>query len=248
MLRKGIMNSKSTLNDLADARDFLVLGAAPHPVLPEMISAGTKLICCNASGFTAKSMGFPSPDLTVFSLDFAFGAAATQTRDAICNLDSFGILYFRNYAKRSIVRDPMSRLTMTWRNISKPRRLYRLLADMDFNWQYGLAESRMRVLRGVSRELNFTSEHWAQIKRKQPSTGLSAILWLLWRFRGIPIRTSGFTMETSHAYAEETKGDFPHYDTDSKLFKLIAKYCSNVSTYEPSLSSRTGLKLEKPQR
>ena len=89
----------------------------------------------------------------------------------------------------------------------------------------------------------------AQIRAKQPSSGMLALaIGIAWHdFEGFVL--SGFSFEITHAYAanpliaERGSAGSKHADTDIALLRHLSKKFQNIYTTEPAVNQRAGVPL-----
>jgi hypothetical protein len=85
-------------------RDWLILGSAPRPTLPDPMPDEIVLVCINNSGRTAADLGLKRPDLTI--------RAQRKAWDDIAGLSSGAVIWI---SKRPLLRERLSNRA-SWRH------------------------------------------------------------------------------------------------------------------------------------
>jgi hypothetical protein len=225
---------------------LLVLGSKPEPMLPPTDSFDA-LACANASGRSAARHGLPTPLFTVISAIVTSGKQAPNrlALEALAGLGT-GTLYF--YPRPMRGRGPLGRGFHALRSFrtSAPyfrRRLRSLPYSFDRFENPGLERYRALLAKLCDREPALL----AQLRAKQPSSGMLALaIGLAWYdFERFVL--SGFSFEITHAYAdnpliaERGSAGSKHADTDIALLRHLSRRFGTIYTTEPMVNQRAGI-------
>jgi hypothetical protein len=229
-------------------RSLLVLGSKPDPALPPSGSYEA-LACANASGRSAASHGLPPPLFTVISAIVTSGKQAPNrlALEALAGL-STRTLYF--YPRPGRGRGMLGRGFHALRSFrtSAPyfrRRLRALPYGFERFENPGLERYHAMLAELCGHEAALV----AQMRAKQPSSGMLALaIGIAWHdFERYVL--SGFSFEITHAYAanpliaERGSAGSKHADTDIALLRHLSKKCQNIYTTEPAVHQRAGVPL-----
>jgi hypothetical protein len=226
---------------------LLVLGSKPGPILPPGGSFDA-LACANASGNSAARLGLGTPRLTAISAIVTSGhkPANDLAVKALAGLRT-EVLYFypRAPAKGGLLRLSMSYI----KNMRmKPWYFRYRLRAAGYRWDEfhdpGLAAYQAMFQRWCDGEPGIME----QIARKQPSTGLLALLLGIDSGTYSRFILSGFSFEITHAYAENplvaVRGTQSlHADTDIAILSHLQRKLGTIYTTEPTVQQQTGVPL-----
>jgi hypothetical protein len=227
---------------------LLVLGSKPEPVLPEAGSYD-EVACANASGRSAARHGLPMPLFTVISAILTSGKQAPNrlALEALAGLRTH-TLYF--YPRPVRGRGPLRRALHELRSFRMTplyfrSRLRALPYWFDRFENPGLARYHAMLAKLCGDQPDLI----AQLRAKQPSSGMLALaIGLAWHgFERCIL--SGFSFEITHAYAanpliaERGSAASKHADTDIALLRHLCKRFGNIYTTEPVVSERAGVPL-----
>jgi len=229
-------------------RTLLLLGSKPGPRMPER-SVWQDLACANASGRSAHDLALPMPCLTVIS------AIVTSRRKASNDLAVAGLSGLRTEALYFLPRPGAGR---TWLSrILFPFRMWRC-QPWFFRRRLGAAGYRWNDFRNPGYvwyldQLRVATADdpavLAALSRKQPSTGVFALVVALALKRWERIILSGFSFELTHAYAHNPSIDelgttaSKHAQSDIQVLRAIAAQGHRLLTTEPAVAEETGIPL-----
>jgi hypothetical protein len=229
-------------------RSLLVLGSKPDPMLPPRGSFEA-LACANASGRSAASHGLPTPLFSVISAIVTSGKQAPN-RLALEALAGLGTrtLYF--YPRPARGRGFFGRGFHALRSFRTSAHYFRgRLRALPYRFERfenpGLERYHAMLTELCDRE----PELVAQMRAKQPSSGLLALaIGIAWHDFDRCV-LSGFSFEITHAYAanpliaERGSAGSKHADTDIALLRHLSKKFPNIYTTEPAVNQRAGVPL-----
>lgn len=226
---------------------LLVLGSKPNPALP-LRSSYDDVACANASGFSAAKHHLPIPAYTVLSAILTSGIpSGKQSLGALAGLETDTLYFFprptsRHRGVKRVVQFPktmrMTALYLRWKLRTLP---YRYNHFIDFGWDY------YRNL--VARLCDQDSRVMEQVARKQPSTGVVALMIGFERQSYDRFILSGFSFELTHAYAKnpeiQDRGTHSskHTDTDIAVIRYLSEKYGNVFTTENVVGERSGIPM-----
>ena len=227
---------------------LLILGSKPDPVLPPN-DGFDALACANASGRSAVRYGLPAPAFTVMSAILTSGKQAPNrlALEALAGLRT-ETLYF--YPRPVRGRGRLARGFNALRSFrTSPlyfrSRLRALPYMFDRFENPGLARYHAMLAELCDHEPALV----AQMRAKQPSSGMLALaVGLAWRDFARFI-LSGFSFEITHAYAENPliaargSASSKHADTDIALLRHLSNKFGNIYTTEPAVNRRAGVPL-----
>lgn len=227
---------------------LLVLGSKPEPVLPPE-SAFDALACANASGRSAARLDLPVPTFTVISAILTSGKQAPNrlALEALAGLRT-GTLYF--YPRPVRGRGPLRRALHRLRSLkTSPRHFKSRMRALPYAFER-FEDPGLARYQGMLAELcGHDPQLLAQVRAKQPSSGMLALaIGLAWHgFERCIL--SGFSFEITHAYAdnplirERGSAASKHADTDVALLRHLCKRFGTIYTTEPVVSERAGVPL-----
>jgi len=226
---------------------LLVLGSKPDPALPPP-EAFDELACANGSGASAARLGLPPPALTVMSAVLTSGlASGRHSIAALAGLETRDLYFLPRPPPQGRLR---KRLRRRWQaRRMRPEVLARELRRVSFRWSHWVYWDR-ETLRGRLREVcGDAPEVLAAAERKQPSTGVMALVLGLSLGRWDRYILSGFSFELTHAYGENPdireRGTTAsrHAETDTRIMSHLAQRHGKVFTTEPTVCQRAGVPL-----
>jgi hypothetical protein len=227
---------------------LLVLGSKPDPVLPPR-DAFTALACANASGRSAASHGLPTPLFTVISAIVTSGKQASNrlALEALAGLAT-RTLYF--YPRPVRGGGPFSRAVRRIRSFRTQGFYFkRKLSGLGYVFEVFENPGLDRYQAMLAELCDHDAEMVAQMRAKQPSSGMLALaIAIAWHgFERYVL--SGFSFEISHAYADNpliaARGSArsKHADTDIALLRHLSKRFGTIYTTEPVVNQRAGVPL-----
>lgn len=227
---------------------LLVLGSKPDPVLPPPVDFDA-LACANASGRSAARHALPAPLFTVISAIVTSGKQPPNrlALEALIGLRT-QILYF--YPRPSRGRGPLRRALHELQSFKMSRWWFRhSLRSLPYAFERfedpGLPRYHTMLADLCADQPGLI----AQLRAKQPSSGMLALaIGLAWHgFERCIL--SGFSFEITHAYAdnplirERGSAASRHAETDVALLRHLCKRFGNIYTTEPVVSERAGVPL-----
>jgi hypothetical protein len=225
---------------------LLVLGSKPDPVLPPKSGFGA-LACANASGRSAARHGLATPRFTVISAILTSGKQAPNrlALEALAGLRT-DTLYF--YPRPVRGKGPLLRAWNRLRSFRTSSRYFqRRLRSLPYTFDRfedpGLERYHAMLAGLCDRDPGLV----AQMRAKQPSSGMLALaIGIAWHdFERYVL--SGFSFEITHAYAdnpliaERGSAASQHADTDVALLSYLSKKFQNIYTTEPAVHRRAGV-------
>jgi hypothetical protein len=229
-------------------RPLLVLGSKPDPVLPPR-DGFEALACANASGRSALSHGLPQPLFTVISAIVTSGKQAPNrlALEALAGLGT-GTLYF--YPRPARGNGMLERGLHGLRSFRTSTPYFRSrLRALPYRFERFEHPGLERYHAMLAELCDHEPELVAQMRVKQPSSGMLALaIGIAWHdFEGYIL--SGFSFEITHAYAanpliaERGSAGSKHADTDIALLRHLSKKFQNIYTTEPAVNQRAGVPL-----
>jgi hypothetical protein len=227
---------------------LLVLGSKPDPVLPPTDSFDA-LACANASGRSAARHGLPTPLFTVISAIVTSGKQAPN-RLALEALAGLGTrtLYF--YPRPARGRGPLGRGFNALRSFKTSAHYFRgRLRSLPYSFDRFENPGLERYHAVLAELCDRDPVLLAQMRAKQPSSGMLALaIGLAWYdFERFVL--SGFSFEITHAYAdnpliaERGSAGSKHADTDIALLRHLSRRFGTIYTTEPTVNERAGVPL-----
>jgi len=229
-------------------RSLLVLGSKPDPVLPPRGSFEA-LACANASGRSAASRGLPTPLFTVISAIITSGKQAPNrlALEALAGLTTRTLYFYPRPGRGSGVLNRGLHALRSFRT-SAPYFRSRLRA-LPYAFERFENPGLERYHAMLADLCDHDAELVAQMRAKQPSSGLLALaIGMAWHGFGRFV-LSGFSFEITHAYAdnpliaERGSAGSKHADTDIALLRHLSKKFQNIYTTEPAVNQRAGVPL-----
>ena len=227
---------------------LLILGSKPDPLLPPQRGFDA-MACANASGRSAARLGLPDPTYTVMTSVLTSGhkPANDLALEALRGLRT-GTLYL--YPRPPSQSFLLKRLVREIRTIRvKPWYFKRRLHALGYRFDRFVAPPRAFYHDLVLRLCDHDAAIAAQIRRKQPSTGMVALALGLATAGFDRFVMSGFSFEITHAYAHNPLIDrlgttrSKHADTDVAVLRCLAHRHGNIYTTEPSVHERADVPL-----
>jgi hypothetical protein len=229
-------------------RSLLVLGSKPDPVLPPSGSY-EGLACANASGRSAVSHGLPPPLFTVISAIVTSGKQAPNrlALEALAGLRTGTLYFYPRPARGGGVLERGLHALRSFRTSAPYFR--RTLRALPYGFERFANPGLERYHAMLAELCDHDAALVAQMRAKQPSSGLLALaIGIAWHdFERYLL--SGFSFQITHAYAdnpliaERGSAGSKHADTDIALLRHLSKKCQNIYTTEPAVNQRAGVPL-----
>jgi hypothetical protein len=227
---------------------LLVLGSKPDPILPGQ-GAFDAVACANASGRSAARQRLPAPLFTVISAILTSGKQAPNrlALEALAGLRT-GTLYF--YPRPVRGKGPLARAWSRLRSFRTSAGYFkRTLRSLPYGFDRFENPGLERYHAMLAALCDDDPALVAQIRVKQPSSGMLALaIGIAWHdFERYVL--SGFSFEITHAYAdnpliaERGSAASAHADTDVALLGHLSKKFQNIYTTEPVAHRRAGVPL-----
>jgi hypothetical protein len=229
-------------------RTLLVLGSKPDPVLP----SGDRfdaLACANASGRSAQRHGLPTPLFTVISAIVTSGKQASN-RLALEALAGLGTATVYFYPRPVRGRGPLGRGLNALRSFRTSAPYFKgRMRSLPYSFDR-FENPGLERYHGMLAELcDHEPELVAQVRGKQPSSGMLALaIGIAWHdFERVVL--SGFSFEITHAYAdnpliaERGSASSKHAVTDVALLRHLCRKSGTIYTTEPTVHERAGVPL-----
>lgn len=242
---------------------WVVLGSAPNPTLPDVSWDDAKLVCVNASGWTAKNLGLPIPYLTVMT-----GSSVTKNNEftnaackALSGLSTHELVVIEFGAKLPYVRKRLAAIDYHYESVAAMSRdgyadivLEVIGEDLGRSKQRNPPSSRIRAIWRKLMPLHLRSlvrarlgkeanpENQQEVSSGKVSSGLFAVILALYRNAPLVIM-SGFSLsDGGHSYLPSA-GPRYHAVVDKYALHLITEFNLPVVTSEPKLAEIAGIKL-----
>jgi len=225
---------------------LLILGSKPNPILPPR-KCFDALACANASGRSAARHGLARPLFTVISAIVTSGKQAPN-RLALAALAGLGTrtLYF--YPRPVRGRGPLGRGFNALRSFRTSAPYFRSrLRSLPYRFDRFENPGLERYHALLAELCEHEPALVAQMRAKQPSSGMLAlaigIAWL--DFERFVL--SGFSFEITHAYAdnpliaERGSAGSRHAETDILLLRHLSRRFGTIYTTEPMVNQRAGI-------
>jgi hypothetical protein len=229
---------------------LLILGSKPNPVIPE-VCAYADFSCVNGSGFSAAANDLGRPAFTVMTANLTSGKeSGAQAIRAISGLETKKLYYLArsptHYRKRSL-----RRRVKYYRSLKrmKPERLLQALDKVGYHYEEFIVYQGEDYFSLVSKMCGQDPEVCACLTKKQPSTGVYALVLGITSGLYDHFILCGFNLGRGHAYTEEvTEGSSMapsrHVETDSAVLRALSRiYGDKLVTTEVELSNQTGMPL-----
>lgn len=229
-------------------RSLLVLGSKPHPVLPPRGSFEA-LACANASGRSAATNGLPPPLFTVISAIVTSGKQAPNrlALEALVGLRT-QTLYFYPRPMRGGGR--LGRAFHGLRSFGTSALYFRSrLRSLPYGFERFEDPGLERYHAMLAALCDHEPELVAQMRAKQPSSGMLALAIGLGWYDFERHVLSGFSFEITHAYAdnpliaERGSASSKHAETDIALLRHLSRRFGTIYTTEPTVHQRAGIPL-----
>ncbi len=231
-------------------KTLLILGSKPNPSLPPA-SHYQALACANASGFSARQLGLPSPTYTVMSAILTAGDSTTHHNlQALRGLSTETLYFFPRQPVQTAY--PLKRILIYLRHWQMQPWYFRLtLYRVDYRYQRFVNLPWLYYHDLLKKLCHQDTDIMAQIERKQPSTGIMALVIGMTIVHPPYDRfiLSGFSFELTHAYGENPeitrRGTVisKHAQTDIAILSYLANHYPTLFTTEPVVNERTGIPL-----
>lgn len=227
---------------------LLVLGSKPGPALPPR-AAIDAVACANASGHSARALGLPDPVFTVVTAVLTSGKPSDEhSLRRLAGLRTGRLWHVRR--PKADEGGPIARLVALWkmRKMSVAE-LRRRLRALDYRYEELVSRPARWYHERVLELCRDDPEVAAAIARKQPSTGLLAVVLGLIDGRWERIVMAGFDFTLEHAYgdnpliAERGSKASAHAPTDVAILRRLAQLRHELYTSEPVVQARTGVPL-----
>jgi hypothetical protein len=199
----------------------LVLGSAPNPCLPTKRFDSLALVCVNGSGWPAKQLGLPTPDLTVMSGGTLTLPQEEKTRACLRGLRTKNLLVLTVGVEPTQAQDILRDLHYT----------YDRIAYMNY-------DQRARVIKAVTaRNLGRGDRETSKI-----SNGLFAACLAF--YRGAPeVILAGISLSADgRVYSTSLDKRF-HVKPDGEAIRAMQQRKLRLHTSEPALAQICGLEL-----
>ena len=230
---------------------LLVLGSKPAPALPP---PGTfdALACANGSGRSAAAEGLADPVFTVMSTVLTSGhkPANDLALEAIRGLRT-ETLYL--YPRPEATGHPLKRLVRAIKRYNvQPWYFKRRLAALDYRYDSIVAWPRQAFHELALGLCGDDPAIAGIIAKKQPSTGITALVIGMTDPRFDRFIMSGFSFEITHAYAHNPLIDqlgttrSKHLETDVAVLRRLAELHGGVFTTERAVHEAAGVPLLEP--
>ncbi len=213
------MDSSFKISDSINCgSSYLVLGSAPNPHLPREVDENLKLICVNASGWSAVKLRLPDPEITfIYEVMPTLSPRLQFHVDSIKNLKTKILLFIKfNPTDKYIIE---SRVKLAERNYC-----YQQWGNID-------TVLRNKIIREISHSEVFDI-----------STGVFAVCFALY-YRASKVIIAGISFGSGgHNYTTILRPR-DHIEGDTKVLKKLLELNCPVYTSEPELSELTGIPL-----
>lgn len=227
---------------------LLVLGSKPQPVLPPR-SAIDAVACANASGHSARALALPDPVFTVVTAVLTSGKPSDEhSLRRLAGLRTDRLWHIRR--PKADRGGALARIVALWkmRKMSVGE-LRRRLRALDYRYDELVSRPARWYHDRVLQVCGHDPEISAAIARKQPSTGLVAVVLALIDGSWDRVVMAGFDFTLAHAYgdnpliAQRGSAASAHAPTDVAILRRLAKLRGDLFTTEPVVRARTGLPL-----
>lgn len=228
---------------------LLVLGSKPEPALPPLVSVDA-IACANASGFSARQAGLPTPELTVMTAVLTSGKAADDHSLAALRGLATRRLYIYPRPRHAAGRGVSLARLKGWR--MSPWWMRRRLRALGYRWEEAIVHPAAWYHELALELAGRAPAAVAAMAGKQPSTGMIAVALALSDRRFDRVVMAGFDFTLSHAYganpriAERGATTSKHADTDRALLAAWVARGLPLSTSEPAVHERAGVPLLAP--
>ncbi|HJY80359.1 MAG TPA: hypothetical protein VKK81_04675 [Candidatus Binatia bacterium] len=199
----------------------LVLGSAPTPQLPTKQFDSLALVCVNGSGWPAKQLGLPIPDLTVMSGGTLTLPQEEKTRTCLRGLRTKNLLVLTVGVESTQAKNILRELNYTYEQIA-----------------YMSYDKRARVIKAVTaRNLGRGNKEKSKI-----SNGLFAACLAF--YRGAPeVILAGISLSSDgRAYSTGLDKRY-HVKPDGDAIHALHQRKLRLYTSEPNLAQLCGIEL-----
>ncbi|WP_022728623.1 hypothetical protein [Fodinicurvata sediminis] len=235
---------------------LLVLGSKPDPCLPPAWQIDA-VACANASGWSARAAGLPTPRFTVVSAVLGAGTARDESGkrqanrialETLSGLSSDEVWYLPRPPAQGLLPRRLLREARRWRMSAWHVRRALRQAGYDFGHFHAPPYSHYTQL--LQRETGDDPDAAAAVAIKQPSTGVFATLLGLADPAWDRVMLAGISFELTHAYAENpaitalgtTRSK--HAETDITVLSALGRqHPGRLVTSEPVVAECCGLPL-----
>ncbi len=227
---------------------LLLLGSKPDPAIPAQPCDA--LACVNGSGHSAATYGLGEPDFTVMTANLTSGSGLGRyTIEAIAGLSTRRLHCLArppaDYRPRNLLRRYRYKKALPQ---VQPDRLKVALAAVGYCYREFHVVEHAAYYELLGDLFGRDAEVMALLRKKQPSTGIAALILALERGGFDRYVLSGFDFQTSHAYwtGADNEAVMPnrHAETDTAVVRALARRLGDrLVTTEPALSAATGLDL-----
>ena len=227
-------------------KSLLVLGSKPDPALPPPGSYDA-VACANGSGYSAARHRLGTPRFTLMSAVLPALASGRQSLSVLTGLHTQTLYFFPRPAAKGPAWKRLARTAKELR--MRPFYLKRVLRSLSYGYDRWVGMSNEEYRQLVVTLCGGDEKIQAQIMRKQPSTGLMALVVGLTREGFEQAILSGFSFELTHAYGQNPEilergtATSRHTDTDIMLIRHLDERYGSVRTTEPAVHRRTGIPL-----
>jgi hypothetical protein len=229
---------------------LLILGSKPNPVIPEVYRYAD-FACVNGSGFSAAANDLGRPAFTAMTANLTAGTGSgVQSIQAVSGLETKKLYYLArsptDHRKRSLRR--RIKYSLSLRRM-KPKRLLQALDKVGYRHEEFIIFQGEEYLSLVSTMCGHDSAVGACLTKKQPSTGIYALLLGITSGLYDEFILSGFSLKRGHAYTEEviegsSRAASRHAETDIAVLRALSRiYGDKLVTTEVELSNQTGMPL-----
>ena len=227
---------------------LLILGSKPEPVLPPR-DGFDALACANASGRSAAGHELPTPLFTVISAIVTSGKQAPNrlALEALVGLRT-QTLYFYPRPVRGGGR--LGRAFHGLRSFGTSALYFRSrLRSLPYGFERFENPGLERYHAMLAALCDHEPELVAQMRAKQPSSGMLALAIGLGWYDFERHVLSGFSFEITHAYAdnpliaERGSASSKHAETDIALLRHLSRRFGTIYTTEPTVHQRAGIPL-----
>ena len=200
---------------------WLIFGSAPEPTPPAGGAAGKVLVCINSSGYTARQLGLPQPDFTVFCFYRLFAEDKRLDLEVLRGLRTGWLLL-------APAADDVTRT-----------KIERVLAGVDYGYE--------RITNFQHRDHVVRAATGMTFDRGDPDTtkmsnGICAACLALYEGAAEVILTGISLRRDGHSYTSRVTRR-KHIAPDRLAIEAMLARGAPVKTLEPELAADTGLEL-----
>ncbi len=225
---------------------LLLLGSKPDPVLPPRGSYDA-VACANGSGFSVAKHRLGIPRFTVMSAVLPALSSGRQSLSVLAGLHTHTLYFFPRPPLKGPAWKQLLRAAPALR--MQPFYLKRVLRRLAYGYDHFVVMSNDEYRQLVVALCRGDEKIKAQIARKQPSTGVMALVVGLAREGFERAILSGFSFELTHAYGqnpeirERGSADSRHADTDVMVIRHLSQRLGIVNTTERVVHERAGVPM-----